>query len=140
VEPPTQAKTALAPAPVPERPFIPISEIGLVICDQQWTALAVGDRRLDLLTLRQLSSNGKPSFLVGSNQGKLQSFQDAAHHRGWNVVVAITREEVLEQVTQIVQNSKARAVAVISGNDDVIELVRSLNRRVDVIDQLNEFR
>jgi hypothetical protein len=95
------------------------TEAEMVLCDQEWTARAVGSRRIDMRALRDQFGSASSCHLVGSARGPRASFQYAAMLRGWRVAVAEHRHEVLAECLRIVDDESPRSVLLI-GADPIL--------------------
>jgi hypothetical protein len=113
--------------------------VDLLICDQEWMARLVGTRRLDLLALRQGLSDGRTSYLVGSQLDTRSKFQRAAEARGWASAVAESRADLIREVEVILERHLPTSVAVVSGHRDILDLVSNHGCRVEQCTDLAEY-
>jgi len=85
-----------------------------------------------------MASHSKPSYLIGSNQGRLMQFHDAAFHRGWDILVALDRPTFLHHVSELLAQHMQSVVRLVSGSLDAIELVRGTGVVFDVFVEIDD--
>jgi len=110
----------------------PETPADLVLCDQSWTAAALGPERIDLAELRRkLTTPTGTALMVGSHAGNRERFATAARFRQWRTIAAETRQEALDAMEGAVREAAIDRVIVIGDFSD-------LQRRLATIETLTE--
>ena len=130
---------AVPEAPTPRRGSRVTDEPELVLVDQTWTREAIGNRRLDLKVLAQFTGVGprSPGYFVGYTGPGIEAFLQAARSRGWKTEDAPHPAALLETAERLVRAHGSNTVVVVSGNDQLIDLLESLCDAVEVVDDLS---
>lgn len=116
----------------------------VVLADQAWMQVELGDERLDLDALAGWAANGAPvaaAHMIVPTIEKLNGFASAATARGWRIrrIPAVSRGGYHDEMLRLIDDLPAeRSLVLITGDDDLAREASARRGSVSIVGALRD--